>query len=278
MNLSIITINLNNRDGLQKTIESVLSQTWTDFEWIIIDGGSTDGSRELIEQYQEHFAYWCSEPDKGVYNAMNKGIAKAKGTYLNFMNSGDVFFEADTLSITFSQERTVDILYGDWVEKYDNREEKKEISLCDLFKSLWKCNICHQAMFIKSTLLKAKGYDESFKLLADLKWNTEALLAGKTFGHIRLVICKYDMYGMSSGKMTIEKRKERQIILSLYPDYMQYAIEELNDYDMDHYVQVVKELREYNSFWDYLARGCLNVLFLAMLIIRKITKICNLKS
>ena len=89
MKLSIITINYNNRDGLQKTIDSVVSQTYKNFEWIIIDGGSTDGSKELIEQYQDHCAYWCSEPDKGIYNAMNKGIEKAIGDYSLFLNSGD---------------------------------------------------------------------------------------------------------------------------------------------------------------------------------------------
>ena len=88
MKLSIITVNLNNRDGLQRTIDSVVSQTFTDYEWIVIDGGSTDGSRELIGQHQDRFAYWCSEPDKGIYNAMNKGIAHAKGEWLQFLNSG----------------------------------------------------------------------------------------------------------------------------------------------------------------------------------------------
>ena len=90
--LSIITINKNNCEGLQRTIDSVLSQTWHDFEWIVIDGDSTDGSKELIEKYQKHFTYWCSEPDKGIYNAMNKGITASKGEYLIFMNSGDCFY------------------------------------------------------------------------------------------------------------------------------------------------------------------------------------------
>ena len=85
MKLSIITVNLNNREGLQKTIDSVVNQTFRDFEWIVIDGGSTDGSKELIEQYADHFAYWVSEPDKGIYNAMNKGIKVAKGEYLQFL-------------------------------------------------------------------------------------------------------------------------------------------------------------------------------------------------
>ena len=91
MKLSIITINYNNLAGLQRTIDSVVCQTWHDYEWIIIDGGSSDGSKELIEQYQEYITYWCSEPDKGIYNAMNKGIDHAHGDYLIFMNSGDAF-------------------------------------------------------------------------------------------------------------------------------------------------------------------------------------------
>ena len=88
MKYSIITINYNNRDGLEMTINSVLGQSYQDLEYIIIDGGSTDGSVEVIKKYESRIDYWVSEPDKGVYNAMNKGIGKASGDYLNFMNSG----------------------------------------------------------------------------------------------------------------------------------------------------------------------------------------------
>ena len=95
MKLSIITINYNNKEGLQRTIDSVIGQTWHDFEWIIIDGGSKDGSKELIEQYQQYFAYWCSEPDKGVYNAMNKGIKHAQGEYLLFLKIHTFVFHND---------------------------------------------------------------------------------------------------------------------------------------------------------------------------------------
>ena len=90
MLVSIITVNFNNLEGLKRTYESVVSQTFTDYEWIVIDGGSTDGSREFIEQHQDRFAYWCSEKDNGIYHAMNKGIRQAKGEYLNFMNTGDI--------------------------------------------------------------------------------------------------------------------------------------------------------------------------------------------
>lgn len=103
MTLSIITVNLNNLEGLKRTYDSVVSQTFTDYEWLVIDGGSTDGSREFIEQHQDKFAYWCSEPDKGIFNAMNKGIVRAKGEYLNFMNSGDCFACEETVAEVFGK-------------------------------------------------------------------------------------------------------------------------------------------------------------------------------
>ena len=108
MKLSIITINYNNRDGLQKTIESVVSQSFKDFEWIVIDGGSNDGSRELIERYAESISYWVSEPDKGIYNAMNKGIKASNGDYLLFLNSGDSLCDeyviADFQKLSFTED------------------------------------------------------------------------------------------------------------------------------------------------------------------------------
>lgn len=90
MILSIITINL---EGLKRTYESIVHQTFTDYEWIVIDGGSTDGSREFIEEHEEKYSYWCSEPDKGIFNAMNKGVLHANRQYCLFLNSGDHFYE-----------------------------------------------------------------------------------------------------------------------------------------------------------------------------------------
>ena len=112
LKLSIITVNLNTLEGLKRTYESIVSQTFKNYESLVIDGGSTDGSKEFIEQHQDKFSYWCSEPDKGIYNAMNKGIVRAKGEYLNFMNSGDCFASENTLTEVFCTPQTADILYG----------------------------------------------------------------------------------------------------------------------------------------------------------------------
>ena len=97
MKYSIITVNFNNKEGLRKTIESVIHQTFHDFEFIVIDGGSTDGSADVLKEYHTQIDYWVSEPDGGIYQGMNKGIKKATGDYLNFMNSGDCFFAVDVL-------------------------------------------------------------------------------------------------------------------------------------------------------------------------------------
>ena len=122
MKLSIITINFNNRNGLEKTIESVTSQTCKDFEWIIIDGGSTDGSRELVEKKQKYITYWCSEPDSGIYNAMNKGIKKAKGDYCFFLNSGDRLHDKDVMMNVLGELDGTDFVSGNvWCvnDQYD---------------------------------------------------------------------------------------------------------------------------------------------------------------
>lgn len=198
MELSIITINYNNKDGLQKTIDSVISQTWRDFEWIVIDGGSTDGSKELMEKYQDHFAYWCSEPDKGIYNAMNKGIAKAQGEYCLFLNSGDNLHDHNVLGRVFNNVFSADVIYGDvnflltdinWVNKYPDK----------LSTHFFLANtIGHPGSFIKRSLFQEGGYPENLKIASDyyyfLKWFRE----GKTFSHIDLIVSDYDTSGVSS--------------------------------------------------------------------------------
>ena len=110
MKYSIITINYNNADGLRRTIESVVSQTYADYEYLIIDGGSTDGSVNAIKEYEDKISYWVSEKDGGIYNAMNKGVKVAHGEYLIFMNSGDVFYNDRVIERIESSQRTDDII------------------------------------------------------------------------------------------------------------------------------------------------------------------------
>lgn len=200
MKLSIITINYNNLDGLKKTIDSVLAQTWTDWEWIIIDGGSTDGSKELIEKYQKHFAFWCSEPDGGIYNAQNKGTKIAKGEYLNYLNSGDSYTSPDVLQKLFSYNPSEDIVYGDWnLVSSDTIRYVKSSQRSMTLHKLFDYNICHQAMFIQRNFMCKHLYDESYMILADWKCWLSGRLENCTYRYFPITICNYDGIGVSNA-------------------------------------------------------------------------------
>lgn len=266
MTLSIITINYNNRDGLQKTIDSVLAQTWKDFEWIIIDGGSTDGSRELIEKYQEYFAYWCSEPDKGVYNAMNKGIAKARGEYLNFMNSGDMFYDNNTLSAVFSKERTSDILYGDCLMVFEHHNMLRRYPQPMELYVLYRRPICHQAMMIRSSLLKDVGYDEAFNICADYKHLMEIAIEGATFEHVGIAICQYDMSGISSH-YDEQFKKEWNEAHQVLPEVVSVSMEQLKRYAGNRHTVRARLLLDKGGFAAWVTKAIL--LLLDKIFIRK---------
>lgn len=199
MKLSIITVNLNNRDGLKRTIDSVVSQTFTDYEWIVIDGGSTDGSRELIEQYSDRFAYWCSEPDKGIYNAMNKGISHAKGEWLQFLNSGDVLYSNNTLASVFSSKYDADVLYGDSI--YVGKDKSfphicpDPMSLSYLYSDF----LNHQATFYNKSVFDRYSYDETNRIYSDWQLSLRLILDGKKFTHLPYYIVYYNFEGLSSN-------------------------------------------------------------------------------
>lgn len=212
MLLSIITINYNNLEGLQKTINSVLSQSFRDFEWIVVDGGSTDGSREMIEQNAEHFSYWVSEPDNGVYNAMNKGIKVAKGEYLLFLNSGDWLCDNHVLQTVFRKEHMADILYGYMIE-----EEDETVCHAAMMKPVlhWTDfignTLPHQATFIRRVLFEKYGlYDESYRIAGDTKFFIKAIVWEKaTYEFIPERIAVFQAGGISSDSMRFEERDDR---------------------------------------------------------------------
>lgn len=215
MKLSIITVNLNNRSGLKKTIQSVIHQTFTDYEWIVIDGASTDGSVELIKQYSYLFKYWISEPDNGVYQAMNKGVSYAKGEYVQFLNSGDWLYDSNTLSQVFSKHRTSDILYGDVINvingKYSPHKFPNKVDFYYFINQF----INHQATFIKGDIYRSHRFEESLKIYADWDLCMALLFEEAVFEHINQYIVYYDCDGISSH-ITKEHIIEHEKILNQY--------------------------------------------------------------
>lgn len=203
MKLSIITINYNNIVGLRKTVDSILNQSYSDFEWIVIDGGSNDGSREIIENNSSHFSYWCCEPDNGIYNALNKGLLHAHGEYVQFLNSGDWLYSHNTLedamSIIESKESECEIFYGNMIQVNNGGHLNPIIypENLGLFFFLYY-NICHQATFYKRHLFNGNFYDESFSIVSDWAMNLKLMFDGHSFNHIDLTIVYYDNTGLSS--------------------------------------------------------------------------------
>lgn len=219
--ISIITVCYNDKQGFIQTAESVLRQSCKDFEWIVIDGGSTDGSRLEIERLNNHIDYWVSEADKGIYNGMNKGIAKASGEYCLFLNSGDFLCSRKSI------ERVVDRLDGTDIIVFDIFSEKKwpfglkpyyimpsSITLGTFVNA----GICHQAAFIKTSLLKKNNYDESLRITSDWKFFFEELIVRQSsYKHVGLPFASFDSTGISS-KNDERNNNEKQSVLESYFD------------------------------------------------------------
>ena len=227
MKYSIITINYNNRDGLERTIQSVINQTCQDFEYIIIDGGSTDGSVDVIKKYADRIDYWVSEPDKGIYNAMNKGILQAHGEYLNFMNSGDCFYNDEVLENIYTLLDS-DIVIG----KYHKTNEPvpwgflyDDVSLLDLYVGTF----CHQATFIKNDLFINSMYDETYKIISDWKFFVEKLIfENASFRNTEIVIVRYDSTGISSRNVLLMKEERKEISKHFLPKRVMVDYEKLS--------------------------------------------------
>ena len=260
MKLSIITINFNDVNGLKRTIDSVVSQVWKEFEWIVIDGGSTDGSRELLEHYQSYFSYWCSEPDNGIYHAMNKGISHTSGEYLNFMNAGDTFYDSSVLLKVFSQPHNEDILYGNWMQVYDDHKKYVSYPADASIWNLYSRTINQQAMFVKNTILSLRGFDESFRIQGDRHRWIIAALEGCTFKHIGITVNCYYMYGVSTQgkKMPFEDEK----IDSLIPYAYLSGIKKLYVYENAHYYVRLTKLMGRGGFAAYITNAFLKVMSL----------------
>jgi glycosyltransferase involved in cell wall biosynthesis len=234
MKYSIITINYNNQSGLRRTIESVISQTFTDYEYILIDGGSTDGSVDVIKEYKQHINYWVSEKDNGIYNAMNKGIKVAKGDYLNFMNSGDMFYNENVLSIIATEFNDIDILVGK--DYHYNAITKKgfssilptRISMITFFME----TLPHQGAFIKRKLFENDLYDENLSIAADWAFYVKKIVVENcSVKLIPIIVSNREQGGISTSQELEHKNERDTIIHQLLPNGVYHDYKTLSHLD-----------------------------------------------
>lgn len=206
--LSIITVNFNNNIGLKKTLESIKQQSYTNYEHIIIDAGSTDGSKATIENYKKetpHLTYWVSEPDKGIYDGMNKGIKQAKGEYLYFLNSGD-YLQKDILSqIPFDGTQYI---YGDMLLIEEKGKRERIAPDYPTVQFFFYDSLSHQSCFIHRSLFANRIYDIHYKIISDWAHSVQSIIMEKcSYRHLPFIISQCDGTGISSTYINVQSER-----------------------------------------------------------------------
>lgn len=235
--ISIITVCRNEVEGIRRTLESVKNQRYRNFEHIVIDGGSSDGTKEIIDEFAHSLAHFTSELDNGIYAAQNKGIEAATGDYVLFINGGDAIHDENVLQDVFSTKREADIIYGNLlIEEQDGSETlgrtPPEITLDFLLRgTLW-----HPVTFIKKTLFAELGfYNEQLKIVADYEFFIRALmLQGASSEHVERVISKFDTSGIGSDpdmldlhmkeRLEVQEKNFSQPILKMFEELERYRL------------------------------------------------------
>jgi glycosyltransferase involved in cell wall biosynthesis len=227
--LSVITIVYNNVEDIGRTMLSVLNQSYPHIEYIIVDGGSTDGTIEVINKYKSRLSKFISEKDEGIYDAMNKGLALAGGEYVLFMNSGDEIYDADTVKKVFGTEAGADIYYGE-TEMYDNQGRslgKRRHEAPDAFT--WRSfrygmSISHQAIYIRRSI--TEPFDLNYHLSSDIDWIIRAAKKADRIVNVRMYVAKYLVGGMSK-KRHRQSLKERFNIFSKHYGFIPNVLNHL---------------------------------------------------
>ena len=255
MVLTIITINRNNAAGLEKTMQSVLSQMRKDFEYVVVDGASTDGSVSVIERLAPAFGdclKWVSEPDKGIYNAMNKGIGMARGEYIQILNSGDSLVSQEVVEKMYTALEKAgrpSILYGNMLKDFpdghvhrDKGFAGEDITLLGMYIG----TLNHSPAYIRRSLFDKYGpYDESLKIDSDWKWYLQAIVFGEekpVYADIDVTL--FDMTGISETNTALTKAERALVLKELIPPTV------LADYDA--WVHSIRQMRRIKRHpWAY---------------------------
>lgn len=191
MIVTIITVCRNHAQELERTIRSVESQTWQEKEYLVIDGASTDDTLDVIKAHEASITRWVSEPDQGIYDAMNKGVSMAQGEWVIFMNAGDTFASDDTLQRVFGSPQNADVIYGDVIKGELVKEAEAPRNAHRMF-------YCHQSAFVRTRCLREFPFDIRHRMSADFKQVKQLYLSGKTFLQLDFPVANFDTQGVSN--------------------------------------------------------------------------------
>ena len=191
MIVTIITVCRNHAQELERTIRSVESQTWQEKEYLVIDGASTDDSLDVIKAHEASITRWVSEPDQGIYEAMNKGVKMAQGEWVIFMNAGDTFAGDDTLQRVFGNPLDADVIYGDVIKG-------ELVKKAEAPRNAHRMFYCHQSAFVRTSCLREFPFDIRHKMSADFKQVKQLFLSGKRFRQLDFPVANFDTQGVSN--------------------------------------------------------------------------------
>jgi len=226
--ITVITVVRNDKDRIARTIGNVLNQTYPNIEYIVIDGASTDGTKEVIERYSDRLDHWLSEPDRGIYDAMNKGVDRATGKWISFMNAGDTFSDDHVLeNISRELRPGADLIYGDHRVRYagfSRIQRAKSIS------QLWKgIPFNHQSSLVRTELIRAYKFDLRYKLAADYDFVCHVFSSKKEFIKLEMIVADISSAGASDSDRVTTFREYREIAKRHFNDeridlYYRYLI------------------------------------------------------
>jgi glycosyltransferase involved in cell wall biosynthesis len=209
--VTIVTVVFNARNKLERTIMSVIGQDYPDIEYIIIDGGSKDGTLDIVDKYKDHITFYVSEPDSGLYDAMNKGISHAHGDYLWFLNAGDLIYANDTISKIMGMGKDADVYYGNTliIDMEGRTVGLRRLKPPD--KLSWKSFrngmvVCHQAVIVKRNIIKP--FDVRYRFASDYDWVLRLLKTSRHIVNTGLILARY-LKGGYSSKFVKESLMER---------------------------------------------------------------------
>lgn len=213
--VSIITIVRNDVLGLERTLLSIEQQQYDAAEVVVVDGCSTDGTVDIIHKHESHITKWISEPDDGIYDAMNKGVRMASGEWIIFMNAGDTFASDDVIQRIFSRNwSSFGVLYGDVVKDGCIKAAPEK------YRLYHRMLFCHQSSFTRRKLLLATPFDTHHRLSADYKFFVQQYLSGVKFGYVGFPIANFDTSGVSNTRRSLGLRDNMRVVRETIPFFL----------------------------------------------------------
>ena len=241
--ISVITVVFNGEQYIEQTIQSVIGQTYDNVEYIIIDGGSNDGTLDIIKRYESQTDYWVSEKDNGIYDAMNKGIGVASGKWINFMNAGDSFYNNKVLSEVFKNDLSgIKIVYGDRQVIFQNNTTKKVKA--ESLNLIWQGKpMCHQSCFVDAIYHKQNKFTLKYNICDDFEFIYDAYQKGVSFKYVNLVVANY-LAGGFSGENTFRALMQSWMIVDKDLTMNIYYIWKMCQTTMQ---ELIKYVAQYNT-------------------------------